>query len=73
MCRRTAVVGIIEREGLVQNAATQGEYLEARLREMVEGLPIVGELRGKGLLWGTELVADRATESTVRPGAGRRS
>ena len=67
-----AVVGIIEREGLVQNAATQGEYLEARLREMVAGLPIVGELRGKGLLWGTELVADRATESPVRPRAGRR-
>ena len=69
-----AVVGIIEREGLVQNAATQGEYLEARLREMVAGLPIVGELRGKGLLWGTELVADRATKARFDPalGVGRR-
>ena len=63
-----AVVGIIEREGLVQNAATQGAYLEARLREMVAGLPIVGELRGKGLLWGMELVADRTTKERFDAG-----
>jgi adenosylmethionine-8-amino-7-oxononanoate aminotransferase len=69
-----AVVGIIEREGLVQNAATQGAYLEARLGEMVARLPIVGELRGKGLLWGMELVADRATRARFDPalGVGRR-
>jgi adenosylmethionine-8-amino-7-oxononanoate aminotransferase len=65
-----AVVGIIEREGLVQNAATQGAYLESRLREMVAGLPIVGELRGKGLLWGMELVADRATKARFDPALG---
>lgn len=69
-----AVVGIIEREGLVQNAATQGAYLEQRLRETVGRLPIVGELRGKGLLWGMELVADRATKGRFDPalGVGRR-
>lgn len=65
-----AVVGIIEREGLVANAATQGEYLEERLREMVAGLPIVGELRGKGLLWGMELVSDRATKARFDPALG---
>jgi adenosylmethionine-8-amino-7-oxononanoate aminotransferase len=57
-----AVLGIIEREGLVANAATQGAYLEARLREMAERLAMIGELRGKGLLWGMELVADRPTK-----------
>jgi adenosylmethionine-8-amino-7-oxononanoate aminotransferase len=62
-----AVVGIIEREGLVQNAATQGAYLEEKLREMVARLPIVGELRGMGLLWGMELVADRATKARFDP------
>jgi len=69
-----AVVGIIEREGLVQNAATQGAYLESRLREMAARLPIVGELRGLGLLWGMELVADRATRERFDPalGVGRR-
>jgi adenosylmethionine-8-amino-7-oxononanoate aminotransferase len=62
-----AVVGIIEREGLVENAAIQGAYLETKLREMVASLPIVGELRGKGLLWGMELVADRATKARFDP------
>ena len=69
-----AVLGIIEREGLVDNAAVQGAYLESRLRDMVARLPIVGELRGKGLLWGMELVADRATKERFDPalGVGRR-
>jgi adenosylmethionine-8-amino-7-oxononanoate aminotransferase len=69
-----AVVGIIEREDLVHNAAVQGAYLERRLRESVAELPIVGELRGKGLLWGMELVADRATRERFDPalGVGRR-
>ncbi len=57
-----AVLGIIEREGLVGNAAVQGAHLEARLRELAARLPIIGELRGKGLLWGMELVRDRATK-----------
>lgn len=65
-----AVVGIIEREGLVQNAATQGAYLEQRLRETVGEMPIVGELRGKGLLWGMELVSDRATRQRFDPALG---
>jgi adenosylmethionine-8-amino-7-oxononanoate aminotransferase len=69
-----AVVGIIEREGLVLNAATQGAYVERRLRETVAELPLVGELRGRGLLWGMELVADRATKERFDPalGVGRR-
>ena len=57
-----AVLGIIEREGLVANAAAQGTHLEDALRKLTERLPIVGELRGKGLLWGMELVRDRATK-----------
>lgn len=57
-----SVLDIIEREGLVANAATQGAYLESRLREVAARLPMVGELRGKGLLWGMELVRDRATK-----------
>jgi adenosylmethionine-8-amino-7-oxononanoate aminotransferase len=65
-----AVVGIIEREGLVANAAVQGAYLEQRLRAMVEHLPMVGELRGRGLLWGMELVADRLTKARFDPALG---
>jgi adenosylmethionine-8-amino-7-oxononanoate aminotransferase len=69
-----AVVAIIEREGLVANAATQGQYLEARLRDVAARLPMVGELRGKGLLWGMELVQDRVTKEPFPRalGVGRR-
>lgn len=69
-----AVLGIIERDGLVENAAVQGEYLESRLRELAARLPIVGELRGKGLIWGMELVRDRETKSPFEKslGVGRR-
>jgi adenosylmethionine-8-amino-7-oxononanoate aminotransferase len=60
-----AVLDVIERERLVENAAVQGTYLEARLRDLTERLPIVGELRGRGLLWGMELVRDRATKEPL--------
>lgn len=65
-----AVLGIIEREGLVENAAVQGRHLEERLRELVEPMPIVGELRGKGLLWGMELVRDRTSGERFDKGLG---
>lgn len=58
-----AVLAIIEREELVANAALQGAYLGARLQEIADRLPMVGELRGKGLIWGMELVLDRATKA----------
>jgi len=69
-----AVLGIIEREGLVANAAVQGAYLGARLAEVAAALPIVGELRGKGLIWGMELVRDRLTKEPFDKGlqVGRR-
>lgn len=69
-----AVMAIIEREGLVENARVQGAYLESKLRDVAKRLPMVGELRGKGLLWGMELVRDRATKEPFEKslGVGRR-
>jgi adenosylmethionine-8-amino-7-oxononanoate aminotransferase len=59
------VLRIIEDEGLVAASAAKGE----RLRELVEGRsgdhPQVGEIRGRGLLIGIELVADRTTRAPV--------
>jgi len=46
--------------GLAANAATQGARLRARLDDLVERSPIVGDVRGKGLLMALELVADKA-------------
>lgn len=56
-----AVLRIIERDGLVENAAVQGEYLFKRLHELAESQTLIGDVRGKGLLAGIELVADRIT------------
>lgn len=57
-----AVVEVIEEEGLVEQARLRGEYLMARLRELQDRYEQIGEIRGKGLLVGLELVEDRATK-----------
>lgn len=50
---------IIEDEGLVENSVRQGERLLANLRALQEKHPAIGDVRGKGLFAGVELVADR--------------
>jgi putrescine---pyruvate transaminase len=57
-----ANVAIIEREGLVERAAEMGRRLLAGLEELKD-LPIVGEVRGLGMMCGIELVSDRATKA----------
>jgi len=54
-------IRIIEDENLVEQVASKGEYLMAKLKELEE-LPIVGEVRGKGLFAGIELVLDKKTK-----------
>jgi adenosylmethionine-8-amino-7-oxononanoate aminotransferase len=58
-----AVQQIIERDNLLANVRTQGAYLERRLRERFGNHHHVGDIRGRGLLWGVELVADRASKA----------
>jgi len=53
---------IIEDEGLVENAARVGAYALARLRELQGRHPLIGDVRGLGLLLGIELVRDRTTK-----------
>ena len=55
------VLEIMQREHLVERAATMGEKLMAALREALGEHPNVAEIRGRGLLQGVELVADRDT------------
>ena len=62
-----AVLRIIERDRLVENAAVQGENLFARLHELAETQRLIGDIRGKGLLAGIELVADRDTGTPAPP------
>jgi len=55
-------VEIIEREGLVERAAVMGPRLLAGLGGLRD-LPMVGDLRGLGMMCGIELVADRNTKA----------
>ncbi len=52
---------IIEREGLVENSAKLGAYMLSRLSTLKEH-PIVGDVRGLGLLCAVELVKDKTTK-----------
>jgi len=54
-----AVLEVIEEERLVEQAAARGEYLMRLLRELEKRYEQVGEIRGRGLLVGLELVEDR--------------
>jgi adenosylmethionine-8-amino-7-oxononanoate aminotransferase len=55
------VLAILEREALVEASATKGERLRALLTDRLAEHPHVGEIRGRGLLVGLELVRDRST------------
>ena len=50
------------REQLQANAAAVGAYLQAGLLELAEHPPLIGEVRGKGLMIGIELVRNRQTK-----------
>lgn len=56
---------VIEREGLLENATRVGAHLLRGL-ESLRDLPVVGEVRGAGLLAAVELVADRETREPLR-------
>ena len=55
-----ATLGILER-GAIANAAAVGEFMLDRLRGWVETHPLVGDVRGRGLMIGVELVKDKDT------------
>jgi 4-aminobutyrate aminotransferase/(S)-3-amino-2-methylpropionate transaminase len=53
-----ATLDVIEKEGLIQNAATQGAYLREKLLELQDKHPLIGDVRGIGLMQGAELVKE---------------
>jgi len=63
------VLQILEREALVTRAATLGEKLGKRLARLLAH-PNVGDVRGRGLLWAIELVADKATREPFPASVG---
>ena len=57
-----AVIDIIKEEGLLENATKQGKHIKKRLENLKEECEIVGDVRGKGLMIGTEIVEDKDTK-----------
>lgn len=55
------VLQVMEDEDLVARAATMGRLLNSRLHDALDDHPNVSDIRGRGLLQGVELVADRET------------
>lgn len=64
-----ATLDYLEKHDLVAAAASRGAYLGARLRERFEDLPHVGQVRGLGMMWGIEFVADRESRAPFPPEA----
>lgn len=62
-----ASLEIILKEDLVANAERVGAIMLARLQSLKEKYRFVGDVRGKGLMLGVELVKDRATKELLSP------
>ncbi|MFI9504680.1 aminotransferase class III-fold pyridoxal phosphate-dependent enzyme [Nocardia sp. NPDC052566] len=62
-----AVLGVLQKERLVERARRLGPLLEAGLRELAERHPSIGDIRGSGCFWGLELVTDRETKAPLVP------
>ena len=58
-------MAIIEEEGLLENTCAMGERLMANLRALQEKHRVIGDVRGKGLFCGAELVTSRTTREPM--------
>jgi len=61
-----AVLEVIDREGLQANCLRVGDYLQAGFRRLAEKHAIIGDVRGKGLMLGVELVKDRTSKAPAK-------
>ena len=58
-----AVLRYLQQHHLIEAARVQGEKLGQKLQAALGGQPHVGDIRGRGLMWGLEFVADRSTKA----------
>ncbi len=57
------VMDVLEREDMAAQAREKGAALQAGLRELAGRHPVIGDVRGRGLMQGLELVLDRTTKT----------
>jgi len=62
MTQGLATLEVIDRENIQENAAVIGTHLKNRLNELQQRQPLIGDVRGMGLMLGVELVRDRTTK-----------
>lgn len=63
----SAVLKYLTDNRLIEASATKGDFFLKTLRERLASLPVVGDVRGKGLLMGVEFVKDKATRDPFEP------
>jgi 4-aminobutyrate aminotransferase len=61
-CRAALTTIDLLEEGLIENAASVGAYLLREIKELQKRFHLIGDVRGKGLMIGIELVKDRQTK-----------
>jgi alanine-glyoxylate transaminase/(R)-3-amino-2-methylpropionate-pyruvate transaminase len=69
MAQGLATLEVIEQEDIQGNALRVGTHLKNRLLELQDRHPLIGEVRGMGLMLGVELVKDRKTKEPARDAA----
>jgi taurine--2-oxoglutarate transaminase len=65
MATGVAVIEAYKEDGLIERSAEMGEYLMEKALELMERHPSVGDVRGKGLFVGMELVKNRKTKEPL--------
>jgi 4-aminobutyrate aminotransferase len=67
LCMAAALTTLrLVEDGMLENAARMGEYFRQQVRQMMDRHPTIGDVRGKGLMVGMELVMDQATKEPAR-------
>jgi alanine-glyoxylate transaminase/(R)-3-amino-2-methylpropionate-pyruvate transaminase len=61
-----AVLEVIDRENIQQNCLELGTYIMEGLENLKSKYPVIGDVRGKGLMIGVELVRDRTTKEPAK-------
>jgi 4-aminobutyrate aminotransferase/(S)-3-amino-2-methylpropionate transaminase len=64
-----AILDTIQKEGLLAKAERVGEVLRARLDDLAERFPLIGDVRGRGAMQAIELVEDREAKTPAKHAA----